>query len=345
MKLTLKQIVILLSFMSVPFMNMAQIADNSETAATSLRKWVQFDGAIKTKFEMSTDGGVMRFNVRNSRLGLRGDIGEYVSYRIQADLSNEGVFQPLDLFGTLKPAKGVSINFGQTSIPFDNQYIITPAEMMFANRAFVGKYFTPGSRDIGTVVKYSFPTKAFPLEGELGMFNGGKINNPQWTDNPSYAARLIAGSMDGFRTSAKVYQYNGEIVEMLLWGADVHYANERLRVEAEVMNRTAHTTSRDLFGTYIQGTYMFDIKNGKMFHNLSPAFRWDAMGYDVTDAGFDVNRLTFGINFGLDMKPFSSTLRINYEQYFVGNDNFAEFNNRDPHVSDNKVTLELLLRF
>jgi hypothetical protein len=341
MKLTLKQIVILLSFISMPFMGMAQTADNSETAIPSLRKWVQFDGVVKTKLEMSTEEGVMRFNVRNSRLGLRGDIGEYASYRIQVDLSNEGVFQPLDLFGTLKPAKGVSINFGQTSIPFDNQYIITPAEMMFANRAFVGKYFTPGSRDIGTVLKYRFPTKAVPLEGELGMFNGGKINNPQWTDRPSYAARLIAGSMDGFRTSAKIYRYNGNLVEMFLWGADVHYANERLRVEAEVMSRTAHTTSRDLFGTYIQGAYMFDVRNGNMFHNFSPALRWDAMGYD----GFDVNRLTFGINFGLDMKPFDSMLRINYEQYFDGNYSFAEFDNRDPHVSDNKVTLELLLKF
>lgn len=343
--MTLKQIVISLSFMGMPLLGMAQMMDSSATVMTSLHKWVKFDGVIKTKLEVSAEDGVMRFNVRNSRLGVRGDIGEYASYRVQVEFSSEGTFSPLDLYGTLKPAKGLNVNFGQASIPFDNQYIISPAEMMFSNRAFVGKYFTPGSRDIGVVVKYRFPFEAFPLEGEAGIFNGGRINEPQWTDEPSYAARLIAGSMDGFRASAKLYHYNSEAIGMLLWGTDVHYANDRLRVEAEVMNRTSHTTSRDLLGIYIQGAYRFDLRNGKMFHSLSPAFRWDAMGYDVADAGFDVNRLTFGINFGLDLKPFESTLRIDCEQYFLRNNHFAELDNRDPHVADNKVTLELVLRF
>jgi hypothetical protein len=342
MKLTLR-VAFLLLITCVPLSAVARPADSS--SLLPLRKWVKFDGVIKTKLEVSTEDGVMRFNVRNSRLGVRGDIGEYISYRVQVELSNEGNFAPLDLYGILKPAKGLSINFGQTSIPFDNQYIISPAEMMFSNRAFAGKYFSPGSRDIGAVVNYRFPLEAFPLEGEVGMFNGGTINNPQWTDEPSYAARLIAGRMDGFRTSVKLYHYNSETVEMFLWGADVHYASDRLRVEAEAANRTSHTARRDLFGTYIQGTYMFDLRNGKMFHSLSPAFRWDAMGYDVMDAGFDVNRLTFGLNFGLDLKPFDSTLRIDCEQYFVRNGDFAEFDNRDLHVADNKVTLELVLRF
>jgi len=84
-----------------------------------------------------------------------------------------------------------------------------------------------------------------------------------------------------------------------------------------------------------------------MFHSLSPTFRWDAMAYDVIDTGLDVNRLTFGINFGLDVKPFDSTLRINYEQYLLHNKDFDVFTgHRDyPQVSENKLTLELLLRF
>ena len=208
----------------------------------------------------------------------------------------------------------------------------------------MGKFFTPGSRDIGAVLKYNVPLKVFPLEWEIGVFDGNRINSPQWTNKPSYAARLIAGSMNGFRSSVKLYRYNGERVEMLLWGVDVHYATKRLCLEAEVMNRVKHTTSPDLFGTYIQGTYIFALKVPKMFHNICPAIRWDAMGFDVTKSGLDVNRLTLGVNFGLDLKPFDSTLRINYEQYFVRNDFFASFNNTDPHVSDNKITIELLIR-
>lgn len=321
-------------------------ADSIRVTMPDMREWLKFDGAIKTKLEISTDSGSIRFNVRNSRMGLRGDIGEYLSYRVQVELSSEGSFAPLDLFGTLKPAKGLSISLGQTSVPFENSYIITPAEMMFSNRAFVGKFFTPGSRDIGAVIHYRFVSGKLPFELQAGTFNGGRINNPQWTDRPSYALRMSVGKMEGFRTSAKIYRYAGETLDLLLWGADLHYAGKRLRLEAEAMNRNPEGGGGEtLFGAYIQGAYVFDLNRSKIFHNLWPALRWDAMGYGTDRNGFDVNRLTFGLNFGLSLKPFASVLRVDYEQYFVRGGHFPEFDNRDLHVSDNKLTIELLIKF
>ena len=82
-----------------------------------------------------------------------------------------------------------------------------------------------------------------------------------------------------------------------------------------------------------------------MFHSIFPCLRWDAMGYSVKKNGLDVNRLTAGLNFGLTLKPFESVLRFDYEQYFVRNNYFPEFDNRDLYVSDNKFTVELLLKF
>ena len=334
----------LFMMMCLPAFAFSQTKDS--TAFRTLVKSAKFDGVIKTKVETSTEAGMVRFNVRNSRLGVRGDIGNYLSYRVQVELSNEGTFSPLDLYGSLNPLKNLSFLFGQTNIPFDNNYIITPAAMMFANRAFVGKYFTPGTRDIGAVAQYRFTLGGFPMEGQAGMFNGGKINNPEWTDKPSYAFRLIAGSMDGFRSTAKVYKYNSEQLDLFFWGADVHYANPRLRVEAEAMNRHSNTTGLDLFGTYIQGAYTFNLPGEGMFHCLTPAARWDAMGYDTWNKGLDVNRLTVGINFGLTFIPFDSVLRIDYEQYFLRKGLvFPDFDNRDLHVADNKVTVELVVRF
>ena len=320
--------------------------DSASTTLPVIVKSSKFDGVIKTKLETSTESGVIRFNVRNSRLGVRGDIGEYLSYRVQVELSNEGIFSPLDLFGTLKPTQNLSFLFGQQNIPFDNNYIITPAEMMFANRAFVGKFFTPGTRDIGALVQYRFRIGGFPMEGQAGIFNGGRINDPQWTDRPSYACRLIAGSMDGFRATTKIYKYNSEQSDLFFWGADVHYANSRLRVEAELMNRHSNTTGLDLLGTYIQGAYTFGLPHAKMFHCLTPAARWDAMGYDVWNSNFDVKRITVGINFGLAFVPYDSVLRIDYEQYFVRKGiEFPDFDNRDQHVADHKVTVELVVKF
>ncbi len=336
----------LLVIICLPVLAFSQVKDSAATTLPEIIKSSKFDGVIKTKLEVSTEEGVMRFNVRNSRLGVRGEIGEYLSYRVQVELSNEGVFSPLDLFGTLKLTKNFHFLFGQQHVPFENNYIITPAEMMFANRAFVGKYFTPGTRDIGAVVQYRFRIGSFPMEGQAGMFNGGKINNPQWTDEPSYALRLIAGSMNGFRSTAKIYKYNSEQLDLFFCGADVHYANPHLRVEAEVMNRHSNTTGLDLFGTYIQGAYTFGLPKAKIFHCLTPAARWDAMGYDVGSRGFDVNRITVGINLGLTLIPYDSVLRLDFEQYFVRKGLvFPDFDNRDLHVADNKVTLELVVKF
>ena len=291
----------------------------------------------------------MRFNVRNTRVGVRGDIGEYLSYRMQVEFSNEGVFQPLDLFGTMKLTKNLSFLFGQQNIPFDNNYVISPGEMMFANRTFVGKFFTPGTRDIGAVMQYRFRIGSFPLEGQAGMFNGGTINQPNWSDKPSFAFRMIAGSMSGFRSSAKIYRYNNERRDLLFWGTDVRYANNRLRLEAELMNRRSYTTGLDLLGAYIQGLYTFDLPNPNgMFRNISPAVRFDAMGYDAWNNGFDVSRLTAGIQFGLTFIPLDSLFRIDYEQYFVQDGLvFPDFQipGRDDHVTDNKVTIELIVRF
>jgi len=320
--------------------------DSAEVVLPTIVKSSKFDGVIKTKFETSTGTGEVRFNLRNSRLGVRGDIGEYLSYRVQVEFSNEGKLSPLDFFGTLKPTKNFSFLFGQQHVPFENNYIITPAEMMFANRTFVGKFFTPGTRDIGAVIQYRFRLGNFPIETQTGMFNGGRINVPQWTEKPSYALRLIAGAMDGFRSSAKIYKYTSPQDDRFFIGADVRYANSKLRVEAEIMNRRSNTTGLDLFGTYIQSAYTFALSEKKMFHHLTPASRWDAMGYDVWNNNFDVKRLTMGIHFGLTFIPFDSLLRIDYEQYFVRKGLiFPDFDNRDAHVADNKVTVELLVRF
>ena len=330
----------------------SQAADSAPAATLpEFVKTNRFDGVIKAKFETSAETGVMRFNVRNSRVGARGDLNPYISYRVQVELSNEGAFAPLDLFGTIKPFQNFSVLVGQQNIPFDNSYIITPAEMMFANRAFAGKFFTPGSRDIGAVAQYRFNIGGFPMEGQAGVFNGGRINEPRWTDNPSYALRLIAGRMNGFRATAKIYKYNNEQREsnfaltqrtdLFFWGADVHYDNSRFCVQAEVTQRRANDTGLDLFGTYVQGSYTIDLPNSNMFSNWAPAARWDAMGYD----GFDVHRITAGINFRLSNIP-NSVLRMDYEHYFAKNaSDFPDFASRDLHVAHNKVTVELVVRF
>ena len=313
-------------------------------AADSLR--LKFDGTLKTKLEWNiNNNGDLRFNLRNSRVGFRGELGQYVMFRVQVELNSEGDFRVLDGFGTIKPSSNFSVNFGQTAVPFENQYLITPSEMMFANRAFIGKFFTPGSRDIGIVAMYQ-TGGVFPLTVEGGFFNGNAINNPVWTDNPSYAFRLTGGSLKNFKTSAKVYRYPAR--EWLLYGADISYCRGDWLLQAEVMNRYNYNdaviaTSKNYTGAYIQSSYTISRDFWKIFHGLIPALRWDAMNHTFSN-GIDVNRITAGLGFALSKKPFSSLIRIDYEHYFLHND-LPELTSLDEHVKGNKLTLELLLKF
>jgi hypothetical protein len=62
---------------------------------------------------------------------------------------------------------------------------------------------------------------------------------------------------------------------------------------------------------------MLKIKvNNNVVKRIDPLVRWDAMGYDVLDRGFGVNRATAGVNFVLNTGAVSSILKVNYEQYF-----------------------------
>jgi hypothetical protein len=301
------------------------------------------DGTLKNKFEYATKNGMSRFSVRNSRIGVAGDINSYSAYRVQVELSNEGKFSVLDLSGTLKPIDGLSLTLGQTSIPLFNSYIVTPGTMMFANRAFLGKYFL-GTRDLGFLAKYDFRIGELPTKLEFGVFNGNTVNDPVWKKELSYGGRIELGSMQGFRMTAKIYDYpNDEETHFLFYGADLRYANENWTVETEIMKRDSKTElNTDLLSYYLQSAYMIPIRS-KLFEFVKPAIRWDAIDERTKESGFDVNRLTTGIGFGFKSERFSSILRLDYEWYMVNHK--MEIFSAGEEMDSNKFTMELLFTF
>lgn len=301
------------------------------------------DGTLKNKFEHAPKTNMSRFSVRNSRVGVAGNINPYSAYRVQVELSNEGKFSVLDLSGTLKPIEGLSLTLGQTSIPLFNSYIVTPGTMMFANRAFLGKYFL-STRDLGFLAKYDFYLATIPTKVEFGVFNGNTINDPVWKKNMSYGGRIELGSMQGFRMTAKIYDYpNDETTHFLFYGADLRYEQKRWKVETEIMKRESKTEFHtDFLSYYLQSAYTIPVRT-KMFEFVRPAVRWDAIDGQPEVSGFDVNRLTTGIGFGFKSERFSSILRLDYEWYMV-NHKMDIFDPSEEMDSD-KVTLELVFTF
>jgi len=76
-------------------------------------------------------------------MGLSGNIIDEISYRAQIELSNEGKFEVLDMYASIKPVKNLSVSLGQMQIPIYNSYQTAPAQMLFANRTFMAKYLFP----------------------------------------------------------------------------------------------------------------------------------------------------------------------------------------------------------
>lgn len=304
---------------------------------------IVFDASIKTKYEYALKTEMSRFSVRNSRMGLSGAIVPSVKYRAQVELSSEGNFEILDLNVSMTLFEGFTVTLGQTHIPIFNSYIITPSQVMFANRAFIGKYFT-GTRDIGLIANYRFKAGEVPFSFQIGTFNGSKINNPVWTNRPSYAARLEVGEMTGWRSTAKIYRYPYSTTEdFIIMGADIRYGRERYKFEAEVMNRHNRYDHTDRLSAYIQGGYSIPVNNFLIFKDVTPAVRWDVIGENIGENKFDATRITFGLGFALTDKPFGSLLRFDYEHYFVDRP-IPEFNRYD-EMDSNKFTVELLIIF
>ena len=304
----------------------------------------KIDATMKNKVEFASETGMSRFSVRNSRIGIKGYLTEFVSYRGQLELSDNGNFKVLDLYGALEPFDGFSVSLGQTGIPLFNSYITSPGAMLFANRAFIGKYFL-STRDIGALAEYGFNAGIVPVTLEFGLFNGNTINDPVWRDRLSYGGRLQLGKMEGLRATAKFYDYMHSTTEhYLFYGADLRYQNNNWKIETEIMKRDDKLNPENqMLSYYVQGAYAIPLKSDWVFKNIIPAARWDAIDKNKTIQGFDIDRLTLGLGFGFKQKYFSSLLRLDYEWYFV--DNELDILSAYEEMDSDKFTIELLLTF
>lgn len=309
------------------------------TAQESEKKYptIKVGGVLKTGLAYSLDANSYKYYVRNARLVASGDFVPKISYFSQIEMNANGKFDVLDLFATYKPVKGLSITLGQNTLPLYNGYNVSPGEMMFANRDFVGKYTGASPKDLGLRVDYAANLGVVPVKMELGMYNGKTFNQPVWKNNPSITGRLSLGNMQGLRATAKFYNnYVDAPKSVLYYGADLRYQNGGLKVETEVMKRNDNNDNQNnLTSCYAQTAYVFPLKEKYLVKNITPAIRWDAMDYQ--NNGIDVNRITAGVGFGVVFAPFSSIFRINYEKYM--------YNTEINSVGSDLLSMELLLIF
>lgn len=284
------------------------------TASVSLKP--KIDGAVKAKVEFSLYDGEYRFNVRNSRFGVSGNVSRHIGYRIQVDFNNEGKVSILDSYVGYKTG-GFSLQLGQQQYHFSTDLDRGPSTNMFANRSFLAKYLTGyygselsgtgremfvktiGSRDLGVMATYDF-RKYLPLKVYFGIFNGSGSNNPEWGNSANFVGRLEYGRQEGLR--AAIGYYNGyaprhtEVVEkngvgeevtvlrkMNMVGCELRYVSGDFFVEGEYARRylkNAEGKNQVLTAALVHGYYKFRMQERSAVRYVSPIARWD-MGNNV----------------------------------------------------------------
>lgn len=336
-------------FLSIMILWAAYVEGQNDSAVTKIYA-PEISGLIKTKWEYCFDDNTNRFDVRNARLKIGGRLNRFVNYGMQVDYSTHGKLSFLDGYVQLKPWNNLTVWVGQFIVRFSENYVISQYQNMFANRSFVAKFVNPESRDIGMQLDYKIAT--VPLTAHVGVYNGGGINNPQWQQSPFALCRLVYGTMEGFRAGVKCH--GGKTVggdKIANYGFDLRYAGERYTLETEYVVKDSINTGAYLSAAYLQSAYFFPV-NKKMVRYLAPTVRGDAMGYDFFNKGFDISRLTAGLNIGLGKNRMDAEIRLNYERFIKRNESglkensyyIAYFERTDKAMFD-KFTLEFLIKF
>ncbi|MFH0843422.1 MAG: porin [Bacteroidota bacterium] len=314
------------------------VQTNSQDSVKVKSEFVpDLDGILKTKVEYDLDNSLVRFEVRNARFGAKGMINDYMSYRVEIDLSDEGKMKMLDAYVRFTPVRSLDFYMGQRKIPFSTDYMRNPADNIFANRSFLAKYINDGLRDIGFYADYKGNTN-FPVNILLGAVNGTGNNNPQWINRPNLVGRIVTGPLSGFRAAGSAYFGQAKYRENLaMFGGELRYSNNSFFIESEYIRRNwTDTLSSRIHddGIYLHSYYNFTRQN-KVICLITPTARVDLMGTSVFGNDVDASRLTLGINFGFDPRQFYAEIRINYEDYFKSS----------LPIHTDKMTIEFIGRF
>lgn len=307
----------------------------------------EIHGTIRPRFEMLTDGGEARFQVRNARLSLNGSITPLVDYYFNTDFCDRGSIKILDVWTRIHLSRQLSVQAGQFRMPFGVDPFRGPHTYLFANRSFIGKQVA-NVRAVGVKLSYTFPTIPLTIEG--GAFNPTTIGNHEsWNKDLAYAAKIsYRVSNVTFTTGIKSVIPDG--VRTNLIDGCVGWKAGRWQVEGEYMNKHYTNSAHKASHAYcMYASYSMPVKTG-MFNRLSFQGRFDGMtDHSNARRGEDGkletndpsrNRMTIGSTIScIKSKNTFLDLRVNYENYFYHHD--AEI----AQGEDDKIVVELVLRF
>ena len=335
----------------------------SSTAVEAQQKEKKVDytphvhGTVRAKYEYQTEEGEGRFEVRNARVSIDGDVASFVSYKAEIDLSDEGNIKMLDAYTRLTPFQEFQFTLGQMRVPFTIDAHRSPHMQYFANRSFIAKQ-VGDVRDVGATLGYTFHA-SFPIILEAGLFNGSGLTGQKnfWTKGVNFSAKAQLLFPHGWNLTLSTQKIKPENVGVMMYDAGAYWQAKGWHVEAEYLYKHyRHHAFQDVHAVDAFASYDFPLRHC-FFSKITPLVRYDYMG-DHSDgkdyvlstdaAGQEVtglkitdyqrSRLTGGVTFSVG-KRFLADIRLNYEKYFYRAGGEAKSSEKD------KVVVEVMTHF
>ena len=153
----------------------------------------QIHGILRGKYEYEPDLNASRFEVRNARLSVDGNMPLKSSYKLEVDLCDESAIKMKDAWVRVSPISTLRITLGQQRMPFSIDAHRNPSAQFFANRSFIAKQ-VGDMRDVGAAVGYDIINmeNCKKLSVDAGIYNGSNLDNQKtaWFTSPAYSARI-----------------------------------------------------------------------------------------------------------------------------------------------------------
>ncbi len=306
-----------------------------------------FHGTVRSRFEYATDGGEYRFQVRNARFSINGNICREISYFVNTDLCDRGKMKILDAWARAEFVPHLSLQAGQFRMPFGVDPFRAPHQYYFANRSFIGKQMC-NYRAVGAMLIYDFA--ALPLKLEAGAFNPYSIgDHTGWGKKLAGAGKATLG-LGEFTLSAGASTIRPSGIRANLAGASLSWSHSRWIVEGEYMHKHyVHGAYKNAHAYSVFTNYYMPVNAG-IFNRLSFQGRFDGITDHSNCAPDDEgvlkvtdnarNRITAGATLTcMKMKNMYFDFRVDYEKNFYRHD-FKP----TPEYGD-KIVAEIVLRF
>ncbi|WP_291530241.1 porin [Bacteroides sp. UBA939] len=305
-------------------------------------------GTIRSKYEYQTGMGAGRFEVRNARVSLTGNVLPIVAYKAEIDLSDEGQIKMLDAYARLFLIKDFTISAGQMRVPFTIDAHRSPHQQYFANRSFIAKQ-VGNVRDVGVTLGYTFGTEV-PVTLEGGLYNGsGLTDQKKWHKEVNYSTKAQFRFAKKLNLVLSAQGIQPQDVKINSYDVGLFYESGRLHIEGEYLYKTYADNAYDDVHS-VNSFINYDLPLRKVFNKMSFLVRYDMMTSQsdgkATDAetgalittDYKRHRVTGGLTFSFG-KAFQTDLRLNVEKYFYAKNSIAKESEQD------KVVLELMVRF